>query len=249
MSLHPVNLAMKCETNEGFQCQLKNSSSDSHKGSSELGSGHTETESGRTDAAQVSSGIVCIGFSKDSFLISVPQSNNEANIHGLIKAVECFQSTMLIFVHKGLHLKQGINSGLIVFKMLCIETIMKNILQNHTLKCALNLLHQKQKCFPLWMKSNFQRMIIVLKIVLFIKMTVNTAIVNDDYDNVGVTDYKVEGKYLLSNGRHSKRLFKKERYGILVFLMKNLMELWSLLMLPSWKVYQRSSVYKTVTVF
>ena len=28
--------------------------------------------------------------------------------------------------------------------------------------------------------------------------------------------------HLLSN-----RLFKKERYGILVFLMKNLMELWS----------------------
>ena len=86
MSLHPVNLTMKCETHEGFQCQLKNSSSDSHKGSSELGSGHTETKSGRTDATQVSSGIVCIGFSKDSFPISVPQSNNEANIHGLNKS-------------------------------------------------------------------------------------------------------------------------------------------------------------------
>jgi hypothetical protein len=35
-------------------------------------------------------------------------------------------------------------------------------------------------------------MIIVLKIVLYIKMTVNIAIVNGDYDNIGVTDYKVE---------------------------------------------------------
>ena len=47
-----------------------------HKGSSELGSGHTKMEGVRTDAAQVSSGIFCIGFSEYSFPISVPQSNN-----------------------------------------------------------------------------------------------------------------------------------------------------------------------------
>ena len=68
---------MKCRSHEGFKSLLKNSSSDTHKGSSELGSGHIEiARSERIDAASVSSGIVCVRLSKDSFPISIPQSNN-----------------------------------------------------------------------------------------------------------------------------------------------------------------------------
>ena len=68
-----VDPTMKCRSHEGFKSLLKNSSSDTHKGSSELGRGHIETaRSERTGAASVSSGIVCVGLSKDSFPISVP---------------------------------------------------------------------------------------------------------------------------------------------------------------------------------
>lgn len=82
-----VDLTMKCGSHEGFQSLLKNSSSDTHKGSSELGSGHIEAaRSERTDAASVSSGIVCVGPSKDSFPISVPQSNSEANVDDVNKS-------------------------------------------------------------------------------------------------------------------------------------------------------------------
>ena len=94
---------------------MKNLSSDTHKGSSELGSGHIETtRSEITDAASVSSGIVCVGLSKDSFPISIPQSksvvqsNNEVNVVALIKVVEFFQETMLRIVYNGLHLLIGI---------------------------------------------------------------------------------------------------------------------------------------------
>ena len=72
-----VDPTMKCKSHEGFKILLKNSSSDTHKGSSELGSMHIETlRSERTDAALVSSGIVYVGLSKDIFLIFVPQSNS-----------------------------------------------------------------------------------------------------------------------------------------------------------------------------
>ena len=72
---------------------LKNLNYDTHKGSSELGSGHVETtRSERTDTASVSSGILCVGLSKDSFPISVPQinsvvqSNSEVNVVVLNKS-------------------------------------------------------------------------------------------------------------------------------------------------------------------
>ena len=82
---------MKCRSHEGFKILLKNSSSDTHKGSSELGSGHIETaRSERTDAASVSSGIVCVGLSKDSFPISVPQSNNYV-VCRLISIINLFE--------------------------------------------------------------------------------------------------------------------------------------------------------------
>ena len=68
---------MKCRIHEGFKSLLKNASSDTHNGSSKFGSGHIEiTRSERTDVASVSSGIVCVGLSKDRFPIFVPQSNN-----------------------------------------------------------------------------------------------------------------------------------------------------------------------------
>ena len=38
-----VDPTMKCRSHEGFKCLLKNPSSETHKGSSELGSGHIET--------------------------------------------------------------------------------------------------------------------------------------------------------------------------------------------------------------
>ena len=79
-----VDPTMKCRSHEGFKILL-NTSCDTHKGSSELGSGHIETtRSERTDVASVSSGIVCVGISKDSFPIFVPQRNSEVNV------VECF---------------------------------------------------------------------------------------------------------------------------------------------------------------
>ena len=82
-----VDPTMKCRIHDSFKILLKNSSSDTHKGSSELGSGHIETtRSERTDAASVSSGIVCVGISKDSFPIFVPQSNNEVNVVSLNKS-------------------------------------------------------------------------------------------------------------------------------------------------------------------
>ena len=72
-----VDPIMKCRSHEGFTSLLKNSSSDTHKGSSELGSGHIETGiSERIDVASVSYGIVRVRLSKDSFPIFVPQSNN-----------------------------------------------------------------------------------------------------------------------------------------------------------------------------
>ena len=89
-----VDPTMKCRSHEGFKSLLKNSSSDTHNDSSELGSGHIETKrSERTDVASVSSGIVCVGLSKDSFPISVPQSNyvvqsnNEVNVVALNKSI------------------------------------------------------------------------------------------------------------------------------------------------------------------
>ena len=92
---------MKCRSHEGLKSLLKNSSSDTHKGSSELGSGHIETKrSERTDAASMSSGIVCVGISKDSFPISIPQSNSvvqstsEVNVVSLNK-----RSRMLLGNH------------------------------------------------------------------------------------------------------------------------------------------------------
>ena len=82
---------MKCRTHEGFKIILKNSSSDTHKGSSELGSGHIErARSERTNAASVSSGIICVGLSKDSFPISVPQSNNYV-VCSLISIINLFE--------------------------------------------------------------------------------------------------------------------------------------------------------------
>ena len=72
-----VDTTMKCRSHEGFKILSKNSSSDTRKGSSKLGSGHIEiARSERTDAALVSSGIVCVGLSKDRFPICVPQRNN-----------------------------------------------------------------------------------------------------------------------------------------------------------------------------
>ena len=65
-----VDPTMKLRSHEGFKSILKNSSSDTHKGSSELGSGHIETgRSERTDVTSVSSSIVHVGLSKDSFSI------------------------------------------------------------------------------------------------------------------------------------------------------------------------------------
>ena len=62
-----------------------------HKGSFDLGSGHIEIErSERTDAASLSSGIVCVGLSKDSFPISVPQSNNYV-VCRLISIINLFE--------------------------------------------------------------------------------------------------------------------------------------------------------------
>ena len=82
---------MKCRSHEGFKSLLKNSSFDTHKGSSKLGSGHIEiVRSERTDAASVSSGIVCVGLSKDSFLISVPQCNNYV-VCRLISIINLFE--------------------------------------------------------------------------------------------------------------------------------------------------------------
>ena len=86
-----VDPIMKCRSHEGFTSLLKNSSSDTHKGSSELGSGHIETtRSERTDVASVSSGIVCVGLSKDIFPISVPQSNNYV-VCRLISIINLFE--------------------------------------------------------------------------------------------------------------------------------------------------------------
>ena len=49
-----VDPTMKCRSHEGFKSLLKNSSSDTHKGSSELGSGHIEiARSERIDVASV----------------------------------------------------------------------------------------------------------------------------------------------------------------------------------------------------
>ena len=62
-----VDPTIKCRSHEGFKSLLKNSSSDTHKGSSELGNGHIETRSERIDVTSVSSGIVHVGLFKDSF--------------------------------------------------------------------------------------------------------------------------------------------------------------------------------------
>ena len=70
---------------------MKNSSYDTHKGSSDLGSGYIETtRSERIDAASVSSGIVCVGLSKDNFPISVPQCNNYV-VCRLISIINLFE--------------------------------------------------------------------------------------------------------------------------------------------------------------
>ena len=86
-----VDPTMKCRSHEGFKSLLKNSSSDTHKGSSKLGNGHIETgRSERTDVASVSSGIVHVGLSKDSFSIFVPQSNNYV-VCRLISIINLFE--------------------------------------------------------------------------------------------------------------------------------------------------------------
>ena len=55
-----------------------------------MGSGHIEiARSERTDAASVSSSIVFVGISKDSFSISVPQSNNYV-VFRLINIINLF---------------------------------------------------------------------------------------------------------------------------------------------------------------
>ena len=86
-----VDPTMKCRSHEGFKSLLNNSSFDTHKGSSKLGSGHIETaRSERIDAASVSSGIVYVGLSKDSFPIYVPQSNNYV-VCRLISIINLFE--------------------------------------------------------------------------------------------------------------------------------------------------------------
>ena len=63
-----VGPTMKCRSHEGFKSLLKNSSSDTHKGSSNLGSGHIEiARSERTDAAPVSSILSLLYFLKIAF--------------------------------------------------------------------------------------------------------------------------------------------------------------------------------------
>ena len=63
-----VDPTMKCRIHEGFKSLLKNSSSDTHKGSSELGSGHIEkTRSERTDAVwKLNPGVRTITLTKIS---------------------------------------------------------------------------------------------------------------------------------------------------------------------------------------
>ena len=73
---------------------MKNSSSDTHKGSSELGSGHIETiGSERTDVALVSSDIVCVGLYKDIFPISIPQSNSVVQSNSEVNVVALNKSS------------------------------------------------------------------------------------------------------------------------------------------------------------
>ena len=76
---------------------MKNSSFDTHKGSSELGNGHIETtRSERTYAASVSSGIVYVGISKDSFPISVPQSNSAVQSNSEVNVVALNKSSRML---------------------------------------------------------------------------------------------------------------------------------------------------------
>lgn len=188
-----INLTMKCETHEGFQCQLKNSSSDSHKGSSDLGSGHTETaRSGRTDAAPVSSGIVCIGFSKDSFPISVPQSNNEANIHGLNKSSRMLSEDYVNNCPQRSPFetrdKLRINSS--------EDAMYRNNYEEHFAEpyaevCS-KAIASETEVLPFMDEVQIPADDYSSKDCSLHQMSVNTAIVNGDYDNIGVTDYKVE---------------------------------------------------------
>ena len=86
-----VDPIMKCRSHEGFKSLLNNSSSDTHKGSSELGSGHLEIgRSERTNVTSVSSGIVHVGLFKDSFSIYVPQRNNYV-VCRLISIINLFE--------------------------------------------------------------------------------------------------------------------------------------------------------------
>ena len=111
----------------------------------------------------MSSGIVCVGLSKDSFPISVPQSNSVVQSNSEVYIVALNKSSRML---AGNHAENCLQRS-------PFDDRYQNNYEEHFVEpygeVALKLFLQKQRCLPLLKKSNFQWMIIVLKIVLFIK--------------------------------------------------------------------------------
>lgn len=189
------SLTMKCETPEGFQSLLKNSSLDSHKGSSELGNGPIETaRSERTDAASVPSGIVCNGLPKDSFPISAPPSNTETNIHDVNKScIVLSENHVNICSERSpfeLRDKLEIKSSKDARYRTSYE---KHYAEPYSEVCSKAIASETE------VLSSMDEVQIPgddysSKDSSLHQMSLNTAILNGDCDSIGDTDYKVDEK-------------------------------------------------------
>ena len=151
------------------------------KGSSELGSGHIETtRSERTDPASVSSSIVCVGLSKDSFPISVPQSNSEVNIVALNKS-----SRML----SGNHVENCLQRS--PFDDRYQKNYEQHFAEPYGEGCS-KAISSEAEVPPFMEKVQFLVDYYSSKDFSLHQKYVNTFTLNGDGDSFGVTDHKAE---------------------------------------------------------
>lgn len=188
-----VGPTMKCRSHEGFKSLLKNSSSDTHKGSSELGSGHIETaRSERTDAASVSSGIVCVGLSKDSFPISVPQSNSVAQSNSEVNVVALNKSSRLL---SGNHVENCLQRS--PFDDRYQNNYEEHFAEPYGEGCS-KAISSEAEVPPFMEKVQFLVDDYSSKDCSLHQKYVNTCTLNGDGDSFGVTDHKAEERLILT---------------------------------------------------
>lgn len=189
------SVTMKCETPESFQDLLNNSSFDSHKGSSELGSGHIETaRSERTDAASVPSGVVCNGLPKDSFPMSVPQSNTETNFHDVNNSSIVLSENYVNIYSQRSPFESRDNLEIKSSKDARYRTSYeKHYAEPYSEVCS-KVIASETEVLPSMDEVKIPADDYSSKDSSLHQMSLNTAILNGDCDSIGDTDYKVDEK-------------------------------------------------------